>query len=371
MPVINTETIAGCVLVVDDVESNIQIIGGTLGKLGFEIIPAITGAQAFQRLAARCPDLILLDLMMPGLNGFEVCAQIRKNPSWADIPVIFLSAADDKKMIVRALECGGVDYIIKPFHQAELIVRVRTHLALKLARDRLKQLAEDKDELLGILTHDLKSHLAGMHMSAQILHDRRESIGDPKVRTIAKNIVDSSGKMLSFVKEFLANASADHMVNVQRQPVLLSEAVSSAVEHYQEAAQRKNLVLRAVLSGEGTLVQADSVAVNQVLDNLISNAIKFSPADKQILVTVRPDASHIECQVQDQGPGFTEEDKTQMFRRYGRLSARPTEGEPSTGLGLSIVKKLVSAMGGDLSCQSTSGYGATFIFRLPRAKPEP
>src|SRR3954469_22372486 len=306
MPIIKSETVTGSLLVIDDLESNIQIIGATLGKLGFEIIPATSGLQALQRLPARPPALILLYLLMPGLDGFEVCARIRKNSSWADIPIIFLSSADDKEMIVRALQSGGVDYLTKPFNHAELVVRVRTHLALKLARDRLKQLAEDKDELLGLLTHDLKSHLAGMHMSAQILHDRRESIGDPKVRTIAKNIVDSSGKMLSFVKEFLANASADHVVNLHHQPVLLSEAVSSAVEHYQEAAQRKNLVLRAVLSGEGTLVQADSVAVNQVLDNLISNAIKFSPPDKQILVTVQPDASHIECQVQDQGPGFTE-----------------------------------------------------------------
>jgi two-component system sensor histidine kinase/response regulator len=369
MPLRKTDNNTGCLLVVDDIEANIQVIGGMLGRLGFEIVPATSGAQAFQRLAARRPDLILLDLLMPGLNGFEVSAQIRKNPSWADIPIIFLSAADDKEMIVRALECGGVDYITKPFHQAELIVRVRTHLALKLARDRLKQLAEDKDELLGILTHDLKSHLGGIHMSAQVLDGQSESMVNPKVRMMAKNIIDSSGKMLSFVKEFLANSAAERDLSLRFEPLLLSLAVSHAVDNYQEAAQRKNLTLRAVLSAEDTRVETDSLALNQVLDNLLSNAIKFSPPAKQILVTVRPAASHIECQVQDQGPGFTEEDKTQMFRRYGRLSARPTEGEPSTGLGLSIVKKLVAALRGELICESTSGHGATFIFRLPRAKP--
>src|SRR5436305_1929432 len=110
MPNINSETVTGSLLVIDDLEANIQIIGATLGKLGFEIIPATSGSQALQRLAARRPDLILLDLLMPGLNGFEVCAQIRKNPTWLDIPIIFLSSADDKEMIVRALQSGGVDY---------------------------------------------------------------------------------------------------------------------------------------------------------------------------------------------------------------------------------------------------------------------
>jgi two-component system sensor histidine kinase/response regulator len=116
------------------------------------------------------------------------------------------------------------------------------------------------------------------------------------------------------------------------------------------------------------LVQADGAALNQVLDNLLSNAIKFSPPGKPIRLTVCPPSNgYVECQVQDEGPGFLESEKTRMFRRYGRLSARPTGGEPSTGLGLSIVRKLVLAMHGELVCDSTPGHGATFSFRLPRS----
>src|SRR5580765_3394784 len=121
-----------------------------------------------------------------------------------------------------------------------------------------------------------------------------------------------------------------------------------------------------VLPAEGTLVQSDPTALNQVLDNLVSNAVKFSPPGKQILVAVQPAAGRVECWVQDEGPGFTQQDKARMFRRYGRLSARPTGGEPSTGLGLSIVKKLVQAMDGELVCDSTPGNGATFTIRLPQ-----
>ena len=362
------ETNAGCLLVVDDQESNIQVVGAALGKLGFEILPATGGLQVFQRLAVRRPDLILLDLLMPGMDGFEVCRRIRENPDWAELPIIFLSSADDKGLIVRALESGGVDYITKPFNHAELVTRVRTHLALKRARDELKQLAEDRDELLGILTHDLKNHLGGMDMSAQLLRDRTEALADPKLRLMAENISHSSSQMLAFVKEFLANASADHGLTLKTQPVSLSDAAARAVQQHQEVAKRKQLLLRVVLPPNGSLVQADCAALNQVLDNLLSNAIKFSPPGKQIRLTVcPPGARYVECQVQDEGPGFSENDKARMFRRYGRLSARPTGGEPSTGLGLSIVRKLVLAMQGELACESTPGNGASFAFRLPRA----
>ncbi len=365
-PAIQTNT--GCLLVVDDQESNIQIVGAALGKLGFEILPATGGPQALQRLAVRRPDLILLDLLMPEMDGFEVCRRIRENLDWAEIPIIFLSSADDKGLIVRALESGGVDYITKPFNHAELVTRVRTHLALKRARDELRQLAEDRDELLGILTHDLKNHLGGMDMSAQMLCERAGATADPKLRLMAENISRSSGQMLSFVKEFLANASADHGLSIKSELISLKDAASRAVQQHREAAKRKQLVFQTALEGDGAFVQADPAALSQVLDNLLSNAIKFSPPGKQIRITVcSPGKRHVECQVQDEGPGFNEDDKTRMFRRYGRLSARPTGGEPSTGLGLSIVKKLVLAMHGELACESTPGHGATFAFRLPRA----
>jgi two-component system sensor histidine kinase/response regulator len=170
------------------------------------------------------------------------------------------------------------------------------------------------------------------------------------------------------VKEFLANASTDHSLNLRTEPVNLSDSASRAVQQHQETAKRKQLVLKLVLPSNSSLVQADGPALNQVLDNLLSNAIKFSPPGKQIRLTVcPPGARYVECQVQDEGPGFSEDDRARMFRRYARLSARPTGGEPSTGLGLSIVKKLVLAMQGELACESTPGNGATFAFRLPRA----
>ena len=356
------------ILVVDDQPANIQIVGGMLGRLGYEIVPASDGPTALKRVAVRRPDLILMDLIMPEMDGCEVCRQLRANPEWCDIPVIFLSAADDKDFVVRALESGGVDYVTKPFHHAELTLRVRTQLALKAARDRLARLAEDKDELIGILAHDLKNHLAGIEMSARLLRHRvgRPGPPDARVSQLAENIARTGSGMLAFVKEFLANSRADHGMELAPTRVDLAAATSAVVDRYREIASRKQLVIELQIQAGDSTVFADPAALDQVVENLVSNAVKFSPPGRRIRVGVQPRPDQIECWVMDEGPGFTPVDKERMFQRYRRLSARPTAGEPSTGLGLSIVQKHVRAMHGDLSIESTHGLGAHWVVRLPR-----
>jgi two-component system sensor histidine kinase/response regulator len=359
------------ILVVDDQPANIQVVGAALGRLGHEIIPASDGPTALRRLALRPPDLILLDLLMPEMDGCEVCRRVRENPDWKDIPVIFLSAADDKDFIVRALESGGVDYITKPFNQSELVTRVHTQLALKYARDRLQQLAEDKDEILGILTHNFKGQVGAIEMSMQLLRDRleRRGITDSRITELVGNIGRTSGQLLAFVKEFLANAEADHGIPSRPAAVEVTAAAACAVERIRELARRKDLEIHANLKVKGSTVVADVRGLDQVLENLLSNAVKFSPLGKRIYVSVECSETQVSFRIQDEGPGFTEDDRARMFRRYGRLSAVPTAGEPSTGLGLSIVRKLVRAMNGELLCESNPGQGAAFTVRLPRLIP--
>lgn len=354
------------ILVVDDQPSNVQILGAMLGALGHEIIPASDGATALKRIAVRPPDLILLDLLMPGMDGFEVCRQIKAEPGWSEIPVIFLSAADDKDLIVRALDSGGIDYITKPFSHAELLCRVRTQLAFKATRDRLAQIAEDKDELIGILAHDLKNCLGGMNMSAELLNRQVRRYNDARLMKLSENLLHTSAQSLSFVRGYLANAASDQAFVPKLDLANAVEIASHVAWRYQEAALHKQISIQTDFMEEDSAVVADASALDQVFDNLLSNALKFSPPGKAIYVSVRPAGGKIECMVRDEGPGFSDADKARMFRRYGRLSARPTGGEPSTGLGLSIVRKLVQLMNGDLSCDSVQGQGAAFVVRLPR-----
>lgn len=354
-------------LVVDDHETNLKVVGGVLGRLGFNVILASSGDQALSILEHRSVDLILLDVLMPGRDGFEICSVIRANPKWVDIPIIFLSAAADKSLIVRALEVGGVDYVTKPFNHAELTSRVRTHLALKTTRDRLKRVAEDKDELLGILAHDLKNHLGGMKMSVQLLHDRSTRQDDPRLKRIAANIHTATNQMFAFVVEFLANSAADRGLNLKMEPTWLHEVTQAAVQHYGDNARLKGITLEHRGSAAEPVV-ADRKALDQIVENLISNALKFSATGTTVRVIVEDDprvGGGAVCRVQDEGPGFSPEDRLRMFDRYQRLSALPTAGEPSTGLGLSIVKKLTEAIGGEIDCDNLPEKGAVFVLTLP------
>lgn len=366
---ITAATAADCLLVVDDNEANIQGLRVMLEKFGFEIVPGIGGTDALERLKARTPDLILLNVRIGGMDAFELCKQIQEKVAWADIPIIFFSPTHDKELLVRALESGGADYLAQPFDRAELLSRIRTHLMLKTARDHLKMLAREKEEFLGMISHYLQNHLAGMNMSARLLLDHTHRNGDPKLRLMAENIWTSSNQMRSFIRTMLANAAADRSFKINLESVDFSAAIMRALRQYEDVARGKELVIHSVPLKEAAFIYADHAALEQVFDNLISNAIKFSPPKKKISVTMQRTATHVECQMQDEGPGFTEEDKARMFHRYARLSARPTGGEPSTGLGLSIAKKLVQAMKGQLICHSAPGQGATFILRFPLHTP--
>ena len=352
------------ILVVDDQEENLHVVGNGLSIMAYNIVLARSAEQALEQLDSCTPDLMLLDVMMPGTDGLAMCQQIKADQRWADIPVIFLSAADDKNLIVQALEAGGVDYVTKPFYMAELISRVRTQLALKRASDQLRMLAEDKDEILGILAHDMKNSLAGMKLSAGLMQARVADL-PPRCVPLVDNIVNAAERMLAFMEEFLANQRAEHLT-MRKEEVNLGDVVSSLVSKHMAAAQSKRITLTYTVPKTRAMILVDMEGLTQALENLVSNAIKFSPPEGKVEVTVlRPMAGMAKCIVRDSGPGFTPEDRTKMFRRYGRLSAQPTGDEPSTGLGLSIVKRLIDAMGGSIQLGESDQPGAEFIVALP------
>ncbi|MDB6069386.1 MAG: response regulator receiver sensor signal transduction histidine kinase [Verrucomicrobiales bacterium] len=353
------------ILVIDDQEQNIRLVGALLSMAGYEVIPATGAEQAFRRLAVHLPDLILLDLLMPDIDGLEVCRRLKADPRWSALPVIFLSASDDKNLIVEALDSGGVDYVTKPFNKAELLCRVRTHLALKKARDDLRHLAADKDELLGIMAHDLKNHLAGMSLSAGLLCDEPAGLA-PRYAGLARNILESADRMQAFVRQFLSNQSAERL-SLTSFPVDLVPILRSTVSQHTLAAAAKQISMVLEPPAGPVMALVDPAAAGQVFDNLLSNALKFSPPGRMIRMSVEEGTDGFaHFRIRDEGPGFSPMDRAKIFSRYARLSARPTAGEPSTGLGLSIVKRLAEAMRGGVSLESGDGESAHFLvlFRL-------
>jgi two-component system sensor histidine kinase/response regulator len=279
--------------------------------------------------------------------------------------VIFLSAADEPDVVVAALGAGGVDYLTKPFHRAELALRVRTHVELKHARDRLEEALGKKDRLMDILAHDLKNPLSTIHMAAEMLATKG-LVPPERAGKLADCILTASTDMLQFIQGFLARNAEEHTAGAMRiSRVDLQPLLRRAVGQSRLPAQRKRIEIIVAAAPEPVVVRGDRGAISRILDNLLSNSIKFSSPGRRVWISLRAEDGSGVLEVRDEGQGFSAEDKEAMFQSYRRLSARPTGNEPSTGLGLSIVKRLADAMGAKIHCDSEAGKGARFTVSLP------
>ncbi|NLT69676.1 MAG: hybrid sensor histidine kinase/response regulator [Verrucomicrobiaceae bacterium] len=328
---------SGTILVVDDELANVQVVGTMLAAFGYDLMIAQDGDQALERVKAKTPDLVLLDIFMPGKNGLEVCRDLHALPEMEDVPVIFLSADGEKSTIVKALETGGVDYITKPFNKAELIARVRSHLELKKTRVECRHLLRKAEHFLEIMAHDLRNWVGSSHFSAQLLD---ETDGLPEqARRLSSTIKESSAQALRFIDEYLANArAAGTTLEIERKIFDLAARTRACACYHQDEARAKDITVACDVPEGPLRVKSDRVAVARVIENLVTNAIKFSPPGSTVTVALEPEP--VALTVRDEGPGFSDSDREQLFQPYTRLSARPTAGEVSTGLGLAIIKQL-------------------------------
>ncbi|HYF37071.1 MAG TPA: hybrid sensor histidine kinase/response regulator [Prosthecobacter sp.] len=362
---LGTSTARGVVLVVDDQVKNIQIVGTILTKEGYEVIPATSGLQALQRTAARLPDLVLLDVVMPEMDGFEVCRRLREHPDTAGLPVIFVSAANDSETIVRGLEAGGMDYITKPFNKAELLARVRTHVDLQRARETTARFLREKEQLVSMVAHDLKNPLSAIRLSAQVAHELPpEKAG--RTTELLEHIVETCDRMLNFIDRFLSSRALEKESEAIIPTPLPLREIEEALKAWQAQAKKKGITLTLELPGREAEVMGDAMAVRQILDNLMSNAIKFSPPGTEVAVRLALEEKAVVVTIEDEGPGFTESDLAHLFEDYRRLTARPTGDEPSTGLGLAIAKRAADRMGTTLTIGNREGHaGSRSRFELP------
>jgi two-component system, sensor histidine kinase and response regulator len=362
------------ILVADDVQQNIQVVGTMLREAGYSIMPATSGAAALQRVEKKKPDLILLDFMMPEMDGLEVCRRLKADPATRQIPVIFLTASNEMEHLVQGLQAGAVDYVTKPFNPPELLARVRTHLELKQSRDvivrysqALRSLNDEKNEFMGIVAHDLRSPLGTINGFADLILDDAQ-MARADVEDSTRRIRDTATRMAEMVQNLLdANRIERGEIELNLVSTDVLALVAGVVETQRSRATAKNQTLHLESATGPVRARIDPSVMVQVLENLVSNAVKYSPPGKNICVRLKQEANAVRCEVQDEGPGLSAEDQKKLFGKFARLSAKPTGGEHSTGLGLSIVKKMVEAMHGRVWCESQPGEGATFIVQLPSA----
>lgn len=235
---------------------------------------------------------------------------------------------------------------------------------------QLKELHKEKDEFLGIVAHDLKNPLAGIASFANILKYDDGSLTKEQRIEFVGHIIESAERMFDIIRNLLEiNMLERGGMRVYLQPIEISSMLDYAVGSYEERAAQKRITLKKEFTVPA-IALADERLIMQVIDNLISNAVKYSPHETNVCIRINAESGMVRLAICDQGPGLTEEDQTKLFGKFARLSAQPTGGEHSTGLGLSIVKKMVDAMNGNVWCESVSGQGATFIVELPEARAE-
>lgn len=367
------------ILVVDDIPENIQIIINFLRKLNLDISFATSGVQCLKMLTNKKADLILLDVQMPEMDGFEVCRRLKINVSTADIPVIFLTANNLQESIVNGFEVGGVDYITKPFNQQELIKRIYTHLELKYSKDlvnsqnellqkqveELKELNATKDKFFSIIAHDLKNPFNALIGFSEMLLSYHD-IKDAEQREIIELIHGTSKQTFSLLENLLIWARSQSGKLTYKPEILsLNELLIQNYQLLNKTAQQKNITLS--IPNVAIEVYADINMINTVIRNLISNAIKFTPYNGNINITTKINEKYVYIAVNDTGVGIPAEDLNKLFRMDINYSKPGTNSEQGTGLGLLLCKDFVEKNGGTITVESEENKGSTFTFSLPLA----
>lgn len=351
------------ILIVDDTPANLGVLVETLGSAGYKLMVAEDGEEALAQTAQTQPDLILLDVMMPGIDGFETCRRFKARASTAEIPVLFMTALHETADKVKAFAAGGVDYITKPIEHEEALARVRTHLTLRRLRRELQDQLTLKERFMRMAGHDLRSPLCLILMAGELAR-RQPSMTDSPALKYLDTITDSAAQMQRIIDTFLElrvptpTGSANARVDLN----LLATAV---VRQHAHAAERKQIAVATELAETLPLARCDAALVYQAFTNLTSNALKFTPRAGSVTLRTLATKGRVRVEVHDTGPGVPAPERSQLFRENVRLSPRPTDGEESNGLGLSIVKHLIESQAGEVGADFPSATGSVFWFELP------
>ncbi|HUP91940.1 MAG TPA: hybrid sensor histidine kinase/response regulator [Solimonas sp.] len=345
------------ILAVDDQANNLEAVAALLEMAEYDVATALSGREALEACAQRPPDLVLLDMRMPGMDGIAVCTKLRQDPRTTHIPVIFLTAAHQRETVVEAFSTGAVDYVTKPFVAEELLARVKTHVELKRARDHLAAIAQERADLTQIVAHDLKNPLTSILLAVERIASPGESIDAAAV------IRRSAERCLAFIDRYLGRwaASTTQARALDVVPLNLGPILREAAEGLAHIAQDRGMRIHVQVDSD-PLVLGSPTAVRHVVDNLISNALRYAPRGSA--VEVRCETGLGRVSVEDRGPGVPAERQGQLFKRYVRME-NSADTPHSTGLGLAISREEVERMSGRLWYRDREGGGASFCFVLP------
>ncbi|MEI6435260.1 MAG: hybrid sensor histidine kinase/response regulator [Bacteroidota bacterium] len=353
------------ILIVDDIAANLNVLGNILKNDGYNVRPVPSGMLALQVAEKEKPDLVLLDIMMPDMDGYEVCRRFKENPNLNDVPIIFISALNDTNDIVTALTSGGADYITKPFRAEEVKARVATHLKIYQQSKELQELNATKDKFFSIIAHDLRGPLGGLMGLTELMAEDSQDFSPLEKNDLMLELSHSARNIFNLLENLLEWSRMQRGQTAFKPSLLsLSEVVNECTKIVAESARNKTIEIVLNIPPQQE-VFADTNMLQTVIRNLISNAIKFTPKDGKVIISsVAAENNAVVIAVKDIGIGMSNKILTNLFRLDINCGRSGTEGEPSTGLGLLLCKEFVEKHGGKIWVESEEGKGSIFYFTL-------
>lgn len=359
-------------MIVDDEPSNFYVLEALLFKENYQLSMVESGEEALRAVKKTPPDLILLDVMMPGMNGIEVCQQLKTQEHSRLIPILMVTALDAKADMAACLEAGADDFLSKPVNGIELKARVRSLLRLKQQQDEIQQalstqcaISQLREDMASMIVHDFRNPLHAILVGCELL--KNTELQPPQLRQLNK-IDQAQKQLLNLTNDLLLMSKVDAgRLIVYPEPTELNELVQASFEDWETLAQRKQLTFVLDAPPTGCMITADPKLLRRMIDNLLSNAIKFSCERTQVTVQLEPsphDSSYMNIHVIDQGIGVDEAVRQQIFQKYNIGTA--IEGVSQLGLGLAFCRMVVDAHGGRLLVRDNLPQGAIFTVSLPQ-----
>jgi two-component system sensor histidine kinase/response regulator len=352
---------AARILVVDDQPANLRVVGMLLSRQGYQVVTADNGPKALEICETEPPDLVLLDMMMPGMDGFQVLEEMRAGAAPPSLPVVFVTAAQDRDLLLRAFDAGAVDYVTKPFLPEELLARVSAHVGLKLTRDRLERVAREREELVNLVAHDLKNPLSSVLFASEMLITGATK--PERVPRYMSMIHESATDALGYIRQYLE--STGRRDDGVAQSASLTGTLDWLVQRYEYQLEARGIRVQVQRPAHDVHVRIDERVLRQVSENLITNAMKYAPKS-ELTIAAQPGApGYWQLVVADRGPGIPAHKQRELFKPFVRLH----EGDDgiSSGLGLSLAKQIVQKAGGQLWYEDRKSGGARFVIELPQA----
>jgi len=353
------------ILIVDDNPENLGVLGSIVTENGYIPGFAANGTVALASIKEECPNLILLDIMMPSMDGFELCRRLKQNATLADIPIIFLTAKTEKDDVIAGLELGAVDYVTKPFNKKELSTRINTHLELQAAKEKLREALATKDRLFSIIGHDLGNIFVGLQCLSKLLVDERTQADVKEREENLQMLVQAANDGYDLLTNLL-NWSRSQSGILQAHPItlVLQDSVCRNIELQHDKAYHKEIGIVADVN-ENISVFADGNMLDTILRNLISNAIKFTRESGTVQITAEQIKDNlVEISFADTGIGIKPEDIDKLFLTTNIAHTYGTAGEKGHGLGLVLCKELVEKCGGTIGVETEVGKGSRFYVHL-------